>query len=115
MLERADLYEHGKTNLEILRIRDCDDNLTPKALNFPAIFSVTLVSPTPVTWESHTDLHQAPSSLGASSALNYHVWMLPAFARVIKADFYVPANSDCASESQLFSVHTSKAAKRSLL
>lgn len=49
MLERADLNKHGKTNVEILRIQDSDDNLTPKALNFPAIFSETLVSPTPVT------------------------------------------------------------------
>lgn len=117
MLERVDeLYEDDKANLGILRIQDSDDHLAPNALNFPAIFSVASMSPTAVTWKavtrSCTRLHLAWEP---ALSLNYHAWMLPAFAWVRKADFYIPANSDCASESQLFSVHTSKAAKRSLL
>lgn len=60
------MYEHDKTNLGILRIQDSDDHLSPEALNFPAIFSVTLVS-APVTWERLS--HTAAPGLGASSAL----------------------------------------------
>lgn len=110
MLERTDVwYEHDRASLRILRIQS--DHLAPNALTLPAIFSVSC------QWDpvqlSHSctrlDLAWEPAL-----SLNF-VWMLPAFAEIIKADFSVPAISGCTWENQPLSVHTSKAAKRSLL
>lgn len=50
MLETADLYEHDKTSLGILRIQDSDDHLAPKALNFAAAISMVLTVSQVTAW-----------------------------------------------------------------
>lgn len=93
MLERTDvLYERDRASPRILRIQGSDDHLAPNTLTLPAIFSVSCPD-LGVTRSSGTGKVVTRSCARLNPAwepslsLSFCVWMLPAFAEIMKADF----------------------------